>query len=1311
MVAPSEELSPEVKAKIDIASQKKDTALRGYHESLLYLQGIDKSGLKTAFAPSAADAAAPQEKTVADIMIEKIYANMSACHIKLENWRRALETADKALAKNENNHKATFRKAKALGELGYFERAETLLEDLVKKSPSDAPAATTELARLRAMDKQRERVHNQKLKGRRVRHVFLVERPPVVELPGLSKQPTMTSTSKITLSILQSYYPIVKDLQTYLLEILEFPDSEAVGLGDFPLQKIDSEGFRRFVQGSYVALTRQDAVMPGRGMPRLKSVEPMVHMREIIDRVQEKLMMKSKAPNIVTAGYRSSHKKGDRGKPGMTRLGVSNYFVNTMVTALQGPEWERLLTRIGEDAMFYLLMETCMFIPLPNDCLCQITGEPIVFLRPPALKEVDEPLATGIGTSLNSPTTSKRKGDDLEEETGQKRVRSADTSASSTRVASRSTSLNGKPPIAKRKAADIPIARARLFYARPTYLTHTSRVVAGLPPKHILNILNPANSQGSKALSETYRPPDLRKQMQDARHLSKYIFPRMYGLSNVFSLPSPPRPSSKLPDYIDREDEIKSKGPCKTPERLKSVIDHLEKMVYRHGKCGYIALRDLTCPSKLKDDKQKPLDSSIILELMSEQSINLHSQRPIDSELVSDISLNRTTLPPSLTQSKPGTKAKPRFAEFACSILEVYRYVVLVTKAVIPKSLWGCDDNFKSVMKSVKEFIAYRRYETTTLHHIMQGVSISKCEWLALRSSMTEHRTSIPVSDSIKRRELMEEFLFWYFSSFLLTLLRTTFYITESGAFRNRTLYFRQDDWQTLCAPLIDRLSSDTFLKLEKTETEEILRQRKLGFSFVRLLPKDTGVRPIVNLKRKKIQQKGSFGAQQQSINDILQAAFQILTFEKDAQPHLLGSSVFGPNEIYGKLKAFKSRLAFNNPSGPLPKLYFVKVDVQACFDTIEQAKLLQILRDAISEESYMLPRFGRITRSAGKIKRKFVKKAVPGDEHPHFVRYACQLAGLLRHAIFVDQVVYPFSMKQEILELLEEHITENIVKVTADFYSGHELRIDLCSQIGQDYYRQIVGIPQGSVLSALLCSFFYGDLEREHLQFTHDQGSVLLRLIDDYLFITTDISKAKHFLDVMSQGHPQYGCFISREKTLTNFDYDPQIMNVTAPHQKSFPWCGFLINMTDLSVSGDYARYHDSYVVDSLTVDRGRRAGAAFVHKMLQLAKAKSHIIYCDTDLNSERVVYFNVYQNFLLVAMKMHHYLKCWGTNIGKNTKFIHSTIQQVIRYTYATVRNKASNKVAIANQGRSMIQKSSLMWYANVHFSTVSSSSDVH
>ncbi|KAJ7104031.1 TPR-like protein [Mycena belliarum] len=154
-------------------------ALMSYHGSLLYLLGLDKNALQSmgmgspappppaassSSAPGAADPKA-KEKTEVDEIIEKIYANMSACHLKNKNWKRALETADKALAKNDSNYKAMFRKAKAQAELGYFERAVKLLEELKTKSPADAALADAELTRLRALDKERERANNKKLKG------------------------------------------------------------------------------------------------------------------------------------------------------------------------------------------------------------------------------------------------------------------------------------------------------------------------------------------------------------------------------------------------------------------------------------------------------------------------------------------------------------------------------------------------------------------------------------------------------------------------------------------------------------------------------------------------------------------------------------------------------------------------------------------------------------------------------------------------------------------------------------------------------------------------------------------------------------------------------------------------------------------------------------------------------------------------------------------------------------------------------------------------------------------------------------------
>lgn len=65
----------------------------------------------------------------------------------------------------------------------------------------------------------------------------------------------------------------------------------------------------------------------------------------------------------------------------------------------------------------------------------------------------------------------------------------------------------------------------------------------------------------------------------------------------------------------------------------------------------------------------------------------------------------------------------------------------------------------------------------------------------------------------------------------------------------------------------------------------------------------------------------------------------------------------------------------------------------------------------------------------------------------------------------------------------------------------------------------------------------------------------------------------------------------------------------------------------------------------------------SAYNNRHSRLGRAKSHIIFCDTDLNTIPGVYLNAYQNFLVIAMRMHHYLRSWGANIRKNLKFIHS------------------------------------------------------
>ncbi|KAJ3994676.1 hypothetical protein F5050DRAFT_435834 [Lentinula boryana] len=65
----------------------------------------------------------------------------------------------------------------------------------------------------------------------------------------------------------------------------------------------------------------------------------------------------------------------------------------------------------------------------------------------------------------------------------------------------------------------------------------------------------------------------------------------------------------------------------------------------------------------------------------------------------------------------------------------------------------------------------------------------------------------------------------------------------------------------------------------------------------------------------------------------------------------------------------------------------------------------------------------------------------------------------------------------------------------------------------------------------------------------------------------------------------------------------------------------------------------------------------------MLLLAKRRSHVIYTDAALNSDHTVYLNIYQNFLLSAMKMDAYIRDWDGKTRREThKLIKDTVYQM-------------------------------------------------
>ena len=72
--------------------------------------------------------------------------------------------------------------------------------------------------------------------------------------------------------------------------------------------------------------------------------------------------------------------------------------------------------------------------------------------------------------------------------------------------------------------------------------------------------------------------------------------------------------------------------------------------------------------------------------------------------------------------------------------------------------------------------------------------------------------------------------------------------------------------------------------------------------------------------------------------------------------------------------------------------------------------------------------------------------------------------------------------------------------------------------QVGGGAYLQARGVSQGSVLSPLLCAFYYGRMEA-HLLPVPGPDEMLLRQVDDFLLVTPHLHRATAFLTTMLAG------------------------------------------------------------------------------------------------------------------------------------------------------------------------------------------------
>ncbi|KAK6206005.1 Telomerase reverse transcriptase [Pestalotiopsis sp. IQ-011] len=566
-----------------------------------------------------------------------------------------------------------------------------------------------------------------------------------------------------------------------------------------------------------------------------------------------------------------------------------------------------------------------------------------------------------------------------------------------------------------------------------------------------------------------------------------------------------------------------------------------------------------------------------------------------------------------------------------------------------------------------------------SLHEVMQDMKIIEIEWLAPNHLMV-HKTS--QSDIRKRTELFYEFLYYVFDSILIPLLRSNFYITESNMDKYRLFYFRHDVWRYVAEPAMAALKVKMFEEVNLDDANRMLDSRQLGFSQIRLLPKGTSFRPIMNL-RKKMLKRGSKTLLGPSINTLLKPVHTILQLEKSLNPTKLGSSMTSVGDIYMRLAAFKSSLG--SQSGPL---YFAKVDVTSAFDTIPQAAIVGLLDSIPQRRGYQIAKHVEITNNnpgnlqvstssgkPGRPRTKWLSTAMKNKGPQALLDFIeSDLALKKNNTVFIEDVFKKDFDTSSILNLVASHIQQNLVK------------------IGKKFFRQKEGIPQGSILSSTLCNYFYADLEMHVLKFLDSPDCLLLRLIDDFLLVTTERTKASRFVEAMHTGVPEYGVVVNPAKTLVNFDLDmagrpiPRLGAGSA----GFPYCGALIDTTSLDVSKDRqprripgaafdtrqaAFAASSSISNSLTVEYARAPGRTFQRKVLNAFKIQSHLMYLDTGrLNAAPTMLANLRSAFAETAAKTWAYTRCLPAAARPPPRMVVATLRRLADVAYLVATSRA-------------------------------------
>ncbi|KAL9175576.1 hypothetical protein ABFS82_02G119800 [Erythranthe guttata] len=1051
----------------------------------------------------------------------------------------------------------------------------------------------------------------------------------------------------------------------------------------------------------YRGLLNRCYVVVSVNAPPLRVFDP--HCRwpqsEIVRRSIEMILSEEPASsNLICCGYYKGTRSSD------------------VVDVLTSSIWTLLLNRVGDSLMVYLLKYTSIFLPLPRMKHRQITGDPINNLVPsvglPYSKSQHHPVAQNgsakkrkrvervkpipvkkLCTSSNCVESTADNGSSClssEELPPTKREESTEQNTVSSRKGKRKRNfcwhrrLKRRPLVVRGTHSLIPCrVNSRDIELQNGISTSSTSYESNISHCVCCSVFHEAPKMNRNAEIDRwdiFYKIDKSTSMFPKNHILYTLNPDVSGASTLFNDIFGAFRIGNNPETVPFC-SWKNSSPATSNCLYHTVTKLLESLIDNTHNCRHLRLLDKHCPIR-----SSHRDASVVSGAgfkRNDSGRNLCTGAQVDTQIEGNLvhepkAGTRKIIPEAIVdQVKPSTCYCPKE--------DVESFVWAICRRIVPPELLGEHSNWRVLRKNIYKFIRLRKFEKFSLKECIHELKISK--FPLLHDNIDNGCSGIGITD-IARHAILGCWIFWFFKCLVSPLLQANFYVTESEFERNEVLYYRKSTWRKLIREA-ECMKNDTFRPLNVSAVRKILKNRSHGFSRVRLLPKKTGFRMLANLQASSKLRLNSTSSKFQSygsVNKVLNDVQVVLRGSLTKEREKFGSSVFDYNDVYRKLVPFLSRLKKRWPK--MPRVFIVVSDVSKAFDSVNQDKLLSVMEDVLSDDEYVLEKFTQVfctkkalkvhhtlaladqdfvTVSSGKIKSIPPPKSLDG--------------------VLVNKALDRPIRKADINTTLKEHIKRNVVR-----------------QSDKKFYLQNVGIPQGSVLSTFLCSLYYGHMERNVLypfiekasetngasslaggkngkeKFACGSEYILLRFIDDFLFISTSEKQASMYFSRVDRGFRDYNCFMNKDKYGLNFKMKKgqECRSSSRPYVGQdgvsfLRWSGVLVNCSTLEIQADYTRYLDFHLSSTLTVSRQGKVGEQLKSKLRAHMSNKCHPLFYDSNVNSPGVVRLNIYQIFLLCAMKFVCHLSNLSILPKFTPQFITNAIDTSVRCTSKFIEKK--------------------------------------